>query len=154
MSVTGKSSLAEEQIEHRSCFMDLPDEIILTICHYLTPTEALIAFIECNIRLFSCLSDYHKKVDLTKASWGVFSNYLEGLKTKWMRPLMLKLSNARIIQQIDVFFHQIDSSLYTDFGCVRHLSLLEFPSSKLSSIKSILTKFKSLASLQIVPIYI
>ena len=52
-----KRSLTDDQSECVTRFEDLPDELLLAICRYLSPPHVLNAFLNCNSRMFRCISD-------------------------------------------------------------------------------------------------
>lgn len=136
--------------ERLTCLNDLPDEIILLICRYLKPIHVLRSFIDCNKRLFSCISEYHQRIDLTKCSCEDFSYYAMLFQTKRIRPITLIMSNEQISRQIELFFEKIIPSVPYDLDSIRHLFLFQCSIDQFYPINLRLAKFKSLQTLKIV----
>ncbi len=131
-------------------FNDLPNKILLIICGYLGPAHVLEAFSIYNERLFSCIFEYRKNIDLTKCSYADFKYFLHILAKDFLRPSRIIISNGRILTQIESFFNICITSMKFSFKDVHHLSILECTESVFYEIYLGLNRFKSLQSLYIV----
>ncbi len=87
-------------------------------------------------RLFSCISEYHQKIDLTKCSCREFNYYMILFQTKRIHPRTIIVSNVQLIKQIEIFLERIIPSITYHLDSIYHLSLLECPIDKLFSINS------------------
>ena len=145
-----EQSMKKTKHERLTGLDDLPNEIILLICRYLKPIHVLQSFIDCNKRLFSCISEYHQKIDLTKCSCEDFSYYAMLFHTKRIHPDTVIMSNAQISRQIEIFFGKIIPSLTYNLDSIRHLLLFQYSMDQFYSINFHLAKFKSLQTLKIV----
>jgi hypothetical protein len=132
-------------------FDDLPDELLLIICRYLTPVHVLNAFLNYNDRLFHCITDYRTHVDLTRYSYEDYQNSLLALTNGSISPLTLIVSNQMISTQIPIFFDTCRSWIMFNKKSVQRLSLLECTMHDIYySIDSYIEYFTCLRSLRIV----
>ncbi|CAF3370437.1 unnamed protein product [Rotaria socialis] len=131
-------------------FNDLPNEIILMICRFLSPIQVINAFLSYDFRMFSCITEYHLTIDLSKCSYTDLQVYLNLLVTKRIQPLTLTISNVSMPTQIKIFFDAFSSILNFCFNHVHQLSLLECTTSDISNLEFDLRRFELLRSLRIV----
>lgn len=145
-----KTKQIKHGVKHFTCFNDLPDEILLMICHYLSPAHVLEAFFHYNTRLFSCISQYRQNIDLTKCSYTDLKLFLSVFTENRLLPSRLTVSNTRIPTQIELFINTCRSSIKFHPNSIRHLSLLECTEQNFYSLIYCLDSFKWLQSLHIV----
>lgn len=139
--------MSDEGKECVSCFNDLPNEIILMIYCYLPRLQIVNAFLGYNKRLEDCLSAYYQNINFTLFSTSEFDRYMVLLQRKHIYPWRLILNDTRYKRQSEFFFYVIDSEVSYNLDHIQHLSLLGCSLSRLNSICSNLSKFKSLISL-------
>ena len=139
-----------KKIRHGTEFDDLPDEIILLICHYLTPAEVLKVFSHDDHRLFRCIQQYRENIDLTNSSYNDFQFFLTKLVNTALQPATLTLSNNRTPTQIQTFLSKCNLSSTFHPRTVHHLSLLEYIEDDVYRLFSFLKQFESLQSLNMV----
>jgi hypothetical protein len=97
---TQKRSLADHQSKRMTRFDDLPDELLLVICRYLSPAHVLNAFLDYDSRTFRCIFDYRTNINLTKWSYTDLQSILAAIDSKRLLPSVLTLSNYLISTQI------------------------------------------------------
>jgi hypothetical protein len=127
-------------------FHDLSDDVLLMICRYLSPIHVIKAFLDCDDRMFSCISEYRHYMNLSACSYTDLRYFLKLLADKQLRPSELILNNAKIPTQIRIFIAYMSN---IDVRFVQHLSLLECTESDFDQIDSVKEKFHSLQSLTI-----
>jgi hypothetical protein len=99
-----------------TCLLDLPNEIILQICHYLKPSNVLYSFytpLNGDFRLHKIISDYYKKIKFDKTTNNEFY-YLTNLfcnSENPLRPESLILSNEHVISLTQNYFSIINKNL-------------------------------------------
>ena len=101
IDTTEKRSLTDDQSERETRFEDLPDELMLAICRYLSPPHVLNAFLDCNSRMFRCISDYHTHINLTNWSYTDLQSIRGLINSKRLVTSVLTLSNSMFSQQIE-----------------------------------------------------
>jgi hypothetical protein len=107
-------SLSTKRVRHSvTCLLDLPNEIFLLMCRYLSCVDVLYAFYTPHIpnRLHCIIGDYYKKVKLIGLSNSEFvylSNLFCNAKSP-LRPESLILSNECISGLTQRFFTNIYS---------------------------------------------
>ncbi|CAF1113733.1 unnamed protein product [Rotaria sordida] len=107
-------SSSMKRVRHNiTCLLDLPDEIFLLICLYLTPACVLYSFYtpeKANFRLHRIIFDYYTNIKFEKITNGEF-NYLLNLLCNDKRPLRpesLTFSNEHIANLMHRYFNNID----------------------------------------------
>jgi hypothetical protein len=116
---------ALQKVESITRFDDLSDELILMMCHYLTPVDVIKAFYDYSCRLFRCIDRYRKHINLTRCSYNDFQYFMEQFRSKRLLPSTLIVSNAFVSSQIDNLIKVYDNRK-SNFGLyVDHLSLLD-----------------------------
>ena len=131
-------------------FDDLPDEIILLICRYLTPAQVLEAFSHADDgQLFNCIQEYRQNIDLTKSSYSDLQYFSKILAKTALQPATLTLSDDLIPTQLSAFFYECNSSIKFHPHTVHHLSLSGYTETVIYALPMFLKKFQSLQSLNI-----
>ena len=97
IDTTEKRSLTDDQSERVTRFEDLPDELMLAICRYLSPPHVLNAFLDCNSRMFRCIFDYHTHINLTNWSYTDLQSIRGLIDSKRLVPIRIDT------EQFDVF---------------------------------------------------
>ncbi|CAF1587533.1 unnamed protein product [Rotaria sp. Silwood1] len=103
---------------HRSstCFLDLPNEILLMICRYMSTPDILHCFYTPetpNMRLHCLISDYYTKINLDAITFDK-CNYLINLfdsSNYLLQPESLKLSNEHVSCLITHYFSSISQKI-------------------------------------------
>ena len=94
-------------------FEHLPDELLLQICRYLSPSDILLAFCGLNLRLNQTISDFIRHVHFSSVI--SYSNYLYLLRTSlpsiWSSIESLTISNYPISCMTSVFLQTIENDL-------------------------------------------
>ena len=147
---TQKRSLADHQSKRMTRFDDLPDELLLVICRYLSPAHVLNAFLDYDSRTFRCIFDYRTNINLTKWSYTDLQSILAAIDSKRLLPSVLTLSNYLISTQIE---HLLSEKSSLKLSCLEHvhrLSMLDCTLSDILSLYQILPNFTRLHSLRIV----
>ncbi|CAF4793616.1 unnamed protein product [Rotaria sp. Silwood1] len=121
------SSLYKRLRSNVTCVSDLPDEIFLLICRYLSPSDVLYSFYtpeQSHLRLHHIIGDYYKKIKLDKIFNAEFV-YLFNLfsNTRFpLRPESLILSNEHIPHLTHSFFDYLHSntinSIFINLKCL------------------------------------
>ena len=141
---------AQEKDKTFTQFEDLPNEIVLLICRYLTAAEVLDAFVDRNERFLSCLSKYRQNIDFTKCSYRDFQVLLMMLILNVFQSSTLTVSNVQIPTQLEIFHNLCHRAIQFHLSDVYQISLLEWVESNLYKTPLSLKRFPSLRSLQIV----
>ncbi|CAF2382661.1 unnamed protein product [Rotaria sp. Silwood2] len=124
------SSLMKHVRYNVTCLLDLPDEMFLLICRYLTPVGVLYSFYtperaEC--RLHRIISDYYTKIKLDRITNNGFM-YLANLfaySTIPLRPQSLTLSNEHVTCLIQRYFNDMNiNTINSIFTNLRSLTLI------------------------------
>ena len=92
-----QQSSTDYQFEHVIQLEDLPDELLLAICRYSRPVQVLNGFLDCNSRMFRCISDYLTHIDLTNCSYFDLQTIRNLIDHKRSQPPVLTLSNSMLI---------------------------------------------------------
>jgi len=119
---TKKMTRQETPIKRMTHFDNLPDELLLLICSYLTPAHVLNVFLGYNERVFRCVFDYRTNLDLTKCSYTDYQYIVSQLcHYSSLRPSTLTVSNAMIPSQINLFLNAcvsyLTAHMSTDSSC-------------------------------------
>src|SRR5262245_9032424 len=77
IGTTQKLSLIDHQSKGATRFDDLPDELLLVICRYLSPVHVFNAFLDCNNRTFRCILGYRTNINLTNWSYTDLQSILD-----------------------------------------------------------------------------
>ncbi|CAF3542006.1 unnamed protein product [Rotaria sp. Silwood1] len=70
------SSTMHKCVSKQTCFEDLPDEILLFICRYLSQVNILDSLLNLNNRLNKTISSYREKIFLSHLSYKDFNNLI------------------------------------------------------------------------------
>jgi hypothetical protein len=113
------------QTEKITCLTDLSDELLLIICEYLRPIDALRAFLSNNTsdRFHRLIVEYRTNVNLSTLSYSEF-RYMVDIVLPQLNPSNLRLSNAHIPCLTDRFvsschrFLSMKTSSLELYGCV------------------------------------
>lgn len=115
--------------ERNTVLEDLPDEILLEICSYLSPLDILYSFDQLNSRLRCTIQEFHSQQDLSSCSWQEFyrlacpmfvRSFAEGLNK-------LTLSNETCPGQIRLFEQSLGpETIHERFIQLKSLKLIEF----------------------------
>ena len=132
-----------------SCLEDLPNELLLIICRYLSPTEVLNGFLQYSSRTSQCISDYSLRLNLTNYSYGDVQYILMEFINQRLLPSSLLVSNRMIPNQIGTFFSSKLTANMARFGHVHQLSLLGCNDYDMSLINWYVNIFPCLHSLRI-----
>jgi len=153
------SSLIYNHSLKQSSFEDLPDEILLSICRYLSPINILDSLLNLNQRLNQTISSYREKIFLSHLSYKDFNHLLnDHLPCLAMNVYYLYINNCsmlnigkmfeakfnKIDQQFpllrELSFHQIDietlenlSWRFNTMNCLRQLNI-DIAEDRLSSM--------------------
>ena len=71
------SSLVHNHISKTKCLEDLPDEIVLLICRYLSQVNILDSFLNLNSRLNKAITRYREKIFLSHLSYHDFHRLIK-----------------------------------------------------------------------------
>jgi hypothetical protein len=135
-----KLSLTDHQFKHVTRFDNLPDELFLAICRYLSLAHVLNAFLDCNNRTFRCISDYRTNMNLAKWSYTDLQSILDPIDSK----------RLMISDQIQYLSSEKSSLKLSCFEHVHRLSMLDCTQYDIFSLYQILPNFPRLQSLRIV----
>jgi hypothetical protein len=147
---TEKRSLTDDQSERVTRFEDLPDELILGICRYLSPPRVLYAFLDCNSRTFRCISDYHTHINLTNWSYTDLQSIRGLIDSKRLVPSVLTLSNSIFSQQTECLSSSNSPLKLSCFEHVHRLSMLDCTPFTILSLHKILANFSRLHSFLVI----
>lgn len=91
-------------------FEQLPDELLLTVCSYLTCFDVLKSFNDLNSRFNRTIQSYRQNLDLRSLSLRQFYSYSRWIRTSFgVQVRSLTLSNAvPSVRQLVLFRRQID----------------------------------------------
>ncbi|CAF4225049.1 unnamed protein product [Rotaria sp. Silwood2] len=124
-----------------TCLLDLPNEILLMICRYLSIYDVLHCFYtpeKPNSYLHCWVHDYYKKINLSLMTL-VKCDYVFNLfyhSDNLLRPKLLILSNEyRFSSNGHYFFHLPDNIIQSVLLQLTHLTLINCTSTDLHSIK-------------------
>ena len=114
-----------------SCLLDLPDEILLFICRYLSSYHIIYAFytpFEPEQRLHSMILDYRTKIKIDGIKKNEY-NYLSKLFSDSeapLRPKSLILNNERVTCLTYYYFTSTSEDvIHSMFGNLKHLTLTD-----------------------------
>jgi len=153
------SSLIPNYFSKKTCFEDLPDEILLLICRYLSPVNVLDGLLNLNNRLNQTITLYREKIFLSHLSYKDFYHLIDNhLPFLASHVYYLYINNSsmlnvgkifekkfnKIDQQFpllnELIFHQIDietlenlSWRFNTMNCLRQLNI-DIAEDRLSSM--------------------
>jgi hypothetical protein len=135
--------------------LDLPDEILLLICRYLSLYDVLYSFYtpsKPEQRLHRMIFDYNIKIKLD----GIKNNQFNYLSTLFsdsetpLRPVSLILSNEHIPSVTYYYFTSIsENTIHSIFDNLNHLTLTDCSESDLQHLCKYITSLTQLQSLHI-----
>jgi len=138
-----------------TCLLDLPDEILLLICRYLSPYHVLYSFYtpsKPEQRLHRMIFDYYTKIKLDGIKNDQY-NYLSKLFSDSetpLRPKSLILSNEHITCLTYYYFTSISEDvIHSMFANLQHLTLIDCSESDLQSLNKYITNLMQLQNLHI-----
>ncbi|CAF3546761.1 unnamed protein product [Rotaria sp. Silwood1] len=125
------SSLMKHVHHNVTCLLDLPDEIVLLICRYLTPVCVLYSFYtpeRAEYRLHRIISNYYTKIKIDRITNNAFM-YLANLFSYSkipLRPQSLILSNEHVTYLIQRYFNDMNTNTINSiFTNLRSLTLID-----------------------------
>jgi len=132
-------SLSRKDIHRRvTCLLDLPNEILLSICRYLFPIDVLYSFYtpeKPELRLHNAISDYYTNLKLDGVPNNAY-NYLSALFTYSLRPHSLILTNEDVSFLIQRYFCSIPLDILRSiFNNLKSLTLIDCSSADLDTIE-------------------
>jgi hypothetical protein len=117
-----------------TCLFDLPNEILLMICRYLSIYDIFHCFYtpsKPEFRLHCLINDYYTKMNISGIKFDEF-NYLIKLFHDSLRPSSLKLSNSSVSYLIKHYFKLISKNeIESIFNNLINLSLFDCSSKDL-----------------------
>ncbi|CAF3652660.1 unnamed protein product [Rotaria sp. Silwood1] len=126
--------------DNRTTLMDLPNEILLLICRYLSPAYVLYSFYtpeKAETRLHRSIIDYYTKIKLDKISFDAYA-YIHELLSDSNTPLQpesLILSNEHITCLTQRYFTYIRKNLIQSiFTNLKRLTLIDCSTSEIQQI--------------------
>ena len=126
----------------RICLLDLPNEILLMICRYMSTPDVLHCFYtpeRPNLRLHRLISDYYTKINLDAIAldkWNYLINLFRG-SDYLLQPESLRLSNEHVSCLMEHYFSSISEQIIKRiFVDLKDLTLIDCSSSDLRTIKS------------------
>jgi hypothetical protein len=138
-----------------SCLLDLPDEILLLICRYLSSYHILYSFYtpsKPEQRLHRMIFDYKTKITLDDIKNNEY-NYLLKLFSDTetpLRPISLKLSNEYIPCLVYYYFTSIpEHVIHSMFNNLKHLTLIDCSQSDLQYLNKYIRNLTQLQYLHI-----
>ncbi|CAF4970351.1 unnamed protein product [Rotaria sp. Silwood1] len=124
------SSLMKHVHHNVTCLLDLPDEIVLLICRYLTPVCVLYSFYtpeRAEYRLHRIISNYYTKIKIDRITNNGFMYLanLFGYSKIPLRPQSLILSNEHVTYLIQRYFNDMNTNTINSiFTNLRSLTLI------------------------------
>ncbi|CAF3396025.1 unnamed protein product [Rotaria socialis] len=123
-----------------TCWLDLPDQMLLLICSYLSPGHVLQSFYtpsKPTDRLHRAIFDYYTKIKLDTMTndeylclMNLFCDHHKSLRFE-----SLKFCGQRFTCLTQRFFHDITMDIYGSlFDCAKHLTIIDCPSRNISII--------------------
>jgi hypothetical protein len=111
-----------------TCLFDLPDEILLLICRYLSVYHILYSFYtpsKPEQRLHRMIFDYYTKIKLDEIKTNEY-NYISKLFSDSLRPISLILSNEHVTCLTRYYFTSISENVIQSiFDNLKHLKLID-----------------------------
>jgi hypothetical protein len=131
-------------------FEQLPDELILIICSYLTPFHIIKAFNDLNSRLNSTISQYQQNIDLHGLNLHQFYFFCKTIRVSFGNKVRsIILSNAApSVRQLTLFRKQIEpfAQLLTN---LERLTLIDHYDDELDLYLPLISVLKNLKELKI-----
>ncbi|CAF1455040.1 unnamed protein product [Rotaria sordida] len=126
--------------DNRTTLLDLPNEILLLICRYLSPTDVLYSFYtpeKAETRLHRLIIDYYTKIKLDKILFDEYAyiHWLLGDSNNPLQPESLILSNEHITCLTERYFTYIRKNLIQSiFINLKRLTLIDCSTSEIQQI--------------------
>jgi hypothetical protein len=135
-----------------SCLFDLPDEILLLICRYLSVYHVLYSFYtpsKPEQRLHRMIFDYYTKIKLDGIKTNEY-NYISKLFSDSLRPISLILSNEHVTFLTHYYFTSISENVIQSiFDNLKHLTLIDCSENNLQYLNKYIRNLTQLQYLHI-----
>jgi hypothetical protein len=127
------------------CFEQLPDEILLSICHYLSPVDVLDSIFNLNARLNRTIASYREKIYFHHLSYRDFNHLLNDHLPLLASNVNCLHMNARSMLNSGKLFEQKFPKMDQQFPVLRELT---FRHIDIETLENVSWRFNTMACLQ------